>query len=892
MRKKHFLALFLINILLFVFVTPASASTLEESVFSDLPDNHINRDAILYMQENGIVQGYNDRTFKPNNQINRAEFVKIALKGMPDFDEADLASCITAEFKDLNKGEWYVPYICLAKKKNIIQGYPDGTFKPGDPIKFTEAAKIVANSMELDPETKAESWESWFKPSVQALAEHFAIPVSIDVFNKQIARSEMAEMVYRLRIGEAGLDSRTYLSLENNFQVALGGFPKIASCSELRGRVKQTLEETNYPGFFVKEGFTMAEPGEEVGQPEAEALMPAAESQDMTKMTEESLSGLGGADLGEDAGAGTGDENVEYSTTNVQVKGVDEADIVKNDDKYIYTITQGEVKIIKAYPPTELAEVATVFLDEGAFTPSEMYVDGNKMVIVGSYYKDFEEMNTAYRYMDIVPSPYYWDERTKAYVIDITDRTNPVIARSVEFEGTYQSSRKVDSSLYLVLNKYPSWVLQEDARLKTPGTELLPGYIDSNVDVSGEPLEEPLCGCEDVSYFPGFTTPNYLIVAALDLNDLTKEVEKEVYLGSAENIYASRENLYVASTHYDDRLDDMRGFVGPWTAPEETTNIYRFSLAPGDVSYAGQGKVPGTILNQFSMDENNGYFRIATTKNNWSSEEGSTNNLYVLNNADMQITGKLVDLAPGEKIYSVRFMGDRAYMVTFRSIDPFYVIDVSNPANPNVLGYLKIPGYSDYLHPFDENHIIGFGKETATITEDFGFEDVFMPLMPSFIREVATGMKIAMFDVTDVANPVEMHKIAIGERGTDSELLWNHKALLFDKAKGIMAFPIQIAKINKEGLSESEIASAWGDTIFSGAQVYDVSLENGFVLRGEATHYTAADYNNGVLTTDWLRDIKRILYIGKYFYTVSEAMIKAHQMEDVKDVNSLELTFG
>lgn len=882
MRKKHFLALFLVNVLLFVFVTPVSASTLEESVFSDLPDNHINKDAILYMQENGIVQGYNDGTFKPNSQINRAEFVKIALKGMPDFNEEDLANCKTVEFKDLNKSEWYVPYVCLAKNKNIIQGYPDGTFKPGDPIKFTEAAKIIVNSMQLDPEVKVESWEPWFKPFVKALEAHFAIPVSIDVFNKQIVRSEMAEMVYRLQEGEVGLDYRTYLSLENNFQVALGGFPEIASCSELRGRVKQTLEETNYPGFFIEEkGFTMAEPGEEGGQPEA--LMPMAESQDMMKTAEDSFSGLGG-----------GDENVEYSTTNVQVKGVDEADIVKNDDKYIYTITQGEVKIIKAYPPTELAEVATVNLDEGAFTPAELYIDGNKMVIIGSYYKDFEEPESLYKYMDIVPSPYYWDERTKAYIIDITDRTNPVIARSVEFEGTYQSSRKVDNSLYLVLNKYPSWVLQENARLKTPGTELLPEYIDSNIGEN----EEPLCGCEDVSYFPGFTDPNYLVVAALDLNDLTKEVEKEVYLGSAENIYASRENLYVASTHYDEALA-IDEYVGPWTMPEESTNIYRFSLAPGDIAYAGQGKVPGTILNQFSMDENNGYFRIATTKENWTLDEESTNNLYVLNNADMQIVGQLTGLAPGEKIYSVRFMGDRAYMVTFRTIDPFYVIDVSNPANPNVLGYLKIPGYSDYLHPFDENHIIGFGKETATIMEDFmfGMEDVLLPLLieeilPSFTREIATGMKIAMFDVTDVANPVEMHKIAIGERGTNSELLRNHKALLFDKEKGIMAFPIQIAKINREGFSEAEIASSWGDTIFSGAQVYNVSLENGFVLRGEATHYTAADYTNGILTnTDWLRDIKRILYIGKYFYTVSEAIVKAHQMEDVKDVNSLELTF-
>ena len=184
------------------------------------------------------------------------------------------------------------------------------------------------------------------------------------------------------------------------------------------------------------------------------------------------------------------------------------------------------------------------------------------------------------------------------------------------------------------------------------------------------------------------------------------------------------------------------------------------------------------------MDENNGFFRIATTTGEiWRTDSlTSKNNVYILDEA-LQLTGKVEDIAPGEKIYSVRFMGDRGYMVTFKNVDPFFVLNLKNPASPKILGALKIPGFSDYLHTYDDNHIIGFGKETVELSQNGGTNAYYQ------------GLKLAVFDVTDVSHPVEMFKTIIGDRGTDSEVLRNHKTLLFDKEKGILSFRLPLWRL-------------------------------------------------------------------------------------------------
>jgi uncharacterized secreted protein with C-terminal beta-propeller domain len=250
----------------------------------------------------------------------------------------------------------------------------------------------------------------------------------------------------------------------------------------------------------------------------------------------------------------------------------------------------------------------------------------------------------------------------------------------------------------------------------------------------------------------------------------------------------------------------------------------------------------------------------------------------------LNVVGKVEGLAPGEEIYSTRFIEDRLYMVTYYQIDPLFVIDLSEPTAPKVLGELKIPGVSDYLHPFGENYLIGFGLETASA-------DVIEELGWSWFQ----GMKISMFDVTDVANPVELHKVVIGDRGTTSDLLYNHKALLFDEDKGIMVLPVLLAEI-PQGVKDNMTIDDWvyGTYTFQGAYVYDVSVENGFELKGTISHYDESElgadfeyyYYYG---TDILKNISRILYIGDYFYTVSDGIVQANEMDDLTETASVTL---
>jgi inhibitor of cysteine peptidase len=281
-------------------------------------------------------------------------------------------------------------------------------------------------------------------------------------------------------------------------------------------------------------------------------------------------------------------------------------------------------------------------------------------------------------------------------------------------------------------------------------------------------------------------------------------------------------------------------------------------------------------LNQFSMDEYQGYFRIATTTG-WMEQ----NNVYVLD-SDLKVVGKLEGLAPGEKIYSARFMGNRAYLVTFKKIDPLFVVDLKDPENPIVLGELKIPGFSDYLHPYDENHIISVGKN-AVDEGSFAWYQ---------------GVKIALFDVSDPGNPVEISEYSIGDRGTDSYVLSDHKAFLFSISKNLLVIPISLAKIDESKYPEGVPPNAYGDFVWQGAYVFNVSLENGFVFKGGITHmennvdyYSYSPYSAYYpYSTDYL--VKRSLYIGDVLYTISDKLIKMNNLDDLSQINEVALPSG
>jgi uncharacterized secreted protein with C-terminal beta-propeller domain len=255
------------------------------------------------------------------------------------------------------------------------------------------------------------------------------------------------------------------------------------------------------------------------------------------------------------------------------------------------------------------------------------------------------------------------------------------------------------------------------------------------------------------------------------------------------------------------------------------------------------------------------------------------NNVYVLDDG-LKVVGKLEGLAPGEKIYSARFMGNRAYLVTFKKIDPLFVVDLKDPENPKVLGELKIPGFSDYLHPYDENHIIGVGKD-AVDEGSFAWYQ---------------GVKIGLFDVSDPGNPVEISNYVIGDRGTDSYVLNDHKAFLFSREKNLLVLPISLAKIDENKYPEGVPPNAYGDFVWQGACVFNVSTGNGFVFKCGITHRENynVDYSYPPFisylypySADYL--VKRSLYIGDVIYTVSDKLIKMNNLDNLSEINEITL---
>ena len=348
----------------------------------------------------------------------------------------------------------------------------------------------------------------------------------------------------------------------------------------------------------------------------------------------------------------------------------------------------------------------------------------------------------------------------------------------------------------------------------------------------------------------------YYTIAGLDISDAEAQLTTETFLlDSGSTIYVSPSNLYLTSQGWN-----------------SDTTITKIGIEEGDITFKANGTVPGYVLNQFSMDESDGYFRIATTSSDWRSGS-SGNNVYVLDE-DLEIVGELEDLAPGEEIYSARFMGSRCYLVTFRKVDPLFTIDLSDPENPTVLGKLKIPGYSDYLHPYDENTLIGIGKETVEAEEgDFAWYQ---------------GVKISLFDVSDVENPRELAKLEIGDRGTTSPALSDHHAFLFSKARNLLVIPILEATINEDDYSGDIPDNFYGEYTYQGAYVFDISLD-GITLRGQVTHLTDDDLLKSGFYFDSEYEVERSIYIDENLYTMSRGMIKINNLETLEELAAIDL---
>jgi hypothetical protein len=552
----------------------------------------------------------------------------------------------------------------------------------------------------------------------------------------------------------------------------------------------------------------------------------------------------------------------EYSTTNIQEPGVDEADFLKNDGKYIYILAGAGLAIIEAWPAPD-TRILSSFPIEG--TPRLLFVYGDRAVV----YSD-------------VPGG------LKITVLNITDRHNPILERETHFSGLYASSRRIGTAVYTVvehpearfprLNSRPDelegcgnhseleirWafyrLMRENERSINQANlgNWLPSARDTKYFPDGRVVEEDglFAECRNFYVPPLFNGHGFLTIASLDILDLDASIHQNSIVGQPGVVYASRESLYIASPYLYDNQN-------AWYFPDsdeirEAITIHRFSLchSPAESYYEASGVVDGLPLNQFSMSEHRGHLRIATT----SFRQGIHNSVFVLEQQGplIQTIGKTTGIAPGENIYAVRFAGDRGFVVTFQVIDPLFTLDLSDPKNPVVAGELEVPGYSTYIHMLDKDHLLTIGIDGQGTRFD--------------------GVQLQIFDISDMNNPTRMHKEAIGTRGNTSEATSNHLAFNYFPPKEVLALPMAICEGD---YNENRMT-------FNGLLVYDVTLDRGFSERGRVPHPNSTGH------CDWWTNpdsrVRRSIIMDDYVYSVSKTQLKVNHLNDLgNDVAVLDL---
>lgn len=534
------------------------------------------------------------------------------------------------------------------------------------------------------------------------------------------------------------------------------------------------------------------------------------------------------------------------STTNTQVDNIDEADIVKTDGKYIYSLAGKKLFITRAYPANSMEIASSIDYTGKNLVPVELMVYKSHIAVILA---DGEIIRNGANY-----TGNYSTGNTVINTYNIDHPEKPVPERVLTIKGSYISSRMIQNNIYVITNSKADYGDTDS---------IYPEYYDSANKNGNNNFDY-----KNVYYLSGsgekVTGINYISVFPVDKPSVSSIVK--AYAGNADDIYVSEKHIYMIQSgsmavtttlsNFLERIDCIS--EDDYEKNKYGTYIYRVDIQNGGLGDCRTVFVNGRLNNQFSVDEYNGNLRLTVEQVNFKN----TSSAVIVFDGNLKETGSLKGLAPGEHIYSSRFIGNRLYLVTFKKVDPLFVIDLKDGKNPKVLGKLKIPGYSEYLHPYDENHIIGFGKNALGGDQNFSWFQ---------------GIKMALFDVTDVNNPKQEFTELIGDRGTYSELLDNHKALLYMKNPGLMAFPVSVTQ--KPQYSTDNV---YGDIIFQGAYVYDVSRSEGFKLRGKLSHTFGTS-----IPADINSSINRILYINGFLYTLSPNCIKATDYKSMKDIKSV-----
>ena len=553
----------------------------------------------------------------------------------------------------------------------------------------------------------------------------------------------------------------------------------------------------------------------------------------------------------------------EYSTTNIQVENVDEADITKTDGDYIYSISENQVIITNVQNP-EQPKIETKIQSRDNAYPEDLMLYNNKLVVISTKYNS--------RGSD--------GNDTVVEIYNIENKENAKLEKSYKLLESYYTSRCIGSKLYVIASGN---LRKEDNKIVTYYHE---NYSKKEIKLS------------DIKYLKDIKNKKQTLISMVDLDDISKDVNVSSYLIDISNAYVSQKSLYLLNDRYNysnnsekkemiKKMFGLKGILGLIDYESNNsdysgsvTDIYKFNFKEdGTIEYNCKNNIEGKTINQYSLDEYQGNLRIATYNNKGSQVTVFNDNLKVLGKTDF--------LAKGEKMYSTRFIGSKAYLVTYKTIDPLFVIDLSDSSSPKVLGKLKIPGYSTYLHPYDETHIIGIGMETEEKINRNSSGKVVST------SSKIVGMKMALFDVSDVENPVQVSNTIIGNKNTTSSILTNPKALLFSKEKELIAIPVNnysedFEVTNNSNTYESAISAYKNSSksyIGEGYAVFKINLKDGFVKKGIITHEKQKQNVKNYYASKLLRG----MYIENNLYTVSEDMLKVNCIDDLKEISELKI---
>ncbi len=659
-----------------------------------------------------------------------------------------------------------------------------------------------------------------------------------------------------ITVSDKVLNLPTATQLKADIKNKIGQAIKISSIAQLEKIISKKIQY--YGPTFVR-GLQMESATDNVGM---------TPSKDAAPSTPSNVTGQEGTGTEATGNSGSPD----YSSTNTQVEGVDEADIVKTDGKFIYIAAGGYVKVIQAdNGKMTLTDTIKMPLDPKtgqSINITELYIDQGGLVVLGSYWQGNIGINYPDMMVDggaggagtspgtvvdggplmmeksIAIYPPIWQGKSFVYcgVYSVDTLGKTALLKEFSLEGDMLSSRKNGDTVYIMSNKYFYSYGPGNPR------EIIPMMKDTSVSQSFKelPVDKIMCYPESIS-------PQYLMVAAVDIMKTDEPANVEAILGSGSTVYMNDTNLYIGQGDYSDTSGEM-------------TAITKYSINGTKLGFAGGGKVKGALLNQFSMDEFEGNLRVATTA--WG--QNSTNAVYILDENLNQV-GALENLAPGERIFAVRFMGAKGYIVTFRQVDPLFVIDLSVPTAPKVTGELKVPGFSNFLYPIGENLLLGVGQGT----EDIYSKDTYGKEIVIGTRQ--TGIKFSIFDVSDQGKPKELHTYTVGDSGSYSEILYNHKALLFNLKENMLAFDGTLQ--DSASMKNPEIAD-----YYNGAVVLTYDLQKGFSEKGRIAYKPSVQEGPDI---GYYSNIRRLCYIGDVLYYVQDNQVKSYNMDTLAPISVL-----